>query len=138
MIGLDTNVLLRCFVDIDDPAQAQRAQAQRVRAFVASRCTRDDPGHVDRVTLCEMIWVLARGYRYPKAEIARILDALLDRENLVLEDADCVAAALRIFRTSGVDFADALIGRVNQARGCETTATFDRGAAKLEGFVRVA
>ena len=36
-----------------------------------------------------------------------------------------------------IDFADVLMGEVNRARGCEVTATFDRKAAKLEGFVRV-
>ena len=35
-------------------------------------------------------------------------------------------------------FADILIGEVNRARCCQATATFDRKAARLEGFVRVA
>jgi predicted nucleic-acid-binding protein len=54
-----------------------------------------------------------------------------------LEDDGAVRAALQAFKTRNVDFADALIGAVNHARGCEATATFDRKAAKLEGFVRV-
>jgi predicted nucleic-acid-binding protein len=54
-----------------------------------------------------------------------------------LEDADVVGSALRIFSSGNVDFADALIGEVNRALGCEATATSDRKAAKLDGFVSV-
>jgi hypothetical protein len=42
-----------------------------------------------------------------------------------------------VFATSNVDFADVLIGQVNGAWGCSATATFDRKAAKLDGFVRI-
>jgi predicted nucleic-acid-binding protein len=45
---------------------------------------------------------------------------------------------LQTYEGSSIDFADALIATVNLARGCEATATFDRKAAKLDGFVRVA
>lgn len=131
MIGLDTNVILRCFVD-DEPEQARRA-----RKFVADRCTRENPGFVDRVALCEMVWVLVRGYQFERMQTADIVSKLLASPEIVLEDSDAVRAALRIFIESNVGFADALIGEVNRARGCEATATFDRKAARLKEFVRV-
>jgi predicted nucleic-acid-binding protein len=131
MIGLDTNVILRCFVD-DDPEQARQA-----RQFVADRCTRENPGFVDRVALCEMVWVLSRGHRFDRRRAAGIISQLLASTEIVLEDSDAVRAALRTFMERNVDFADALIGEVNRARGCDTTATFDRRAAKLESFIRV-
>jgi predicted nucleic-acid-binding protein len=37
----------------------------------------------------------------------------------------------------GLDFADALLGRVNRRLGCEYTATFDRKAARHPGFRRL-
>jgi predicted nucleic-acid-binding protein len=131
MIGLDTNVILRCFVD-DDPNQARQA-----RQFVAARCTRENPGFVDRVALCEMVWVLVRGHRFDRMKAADVVSRLLASDEIVLEDSDAVRAALRTFMESNVDFADALIAEVNRARGCEATATFDRKAAKLNGFVNV-
>lgn len=131
MIGLDTNVLARLFVD-DDLAQAGRA-----RGFVASKCTAQNPGHVDRVALCEMIWVLTSAHKYGRAEIVKVVEELLASNDIILEDAATVRAALRIFATRSVDFADVLIGAVNSDRGCETTATFDREASKLEGFTLV-
>lgn len=131
MIGLDTNVILRCFVD-DDPNQARQA-----RRFVAGQCSRENPGFVDRVALCEMVWVLLRGHRFDRKKAADVVSRLLASSEIVLEDSDAVRAALRTFVERNIDFADALIGEVNRARGCEVTATFDRKAAKLEGFIRV-
>ncbi len=131
MIGLDTNVILRCFVD-DDPNQARQA-----RQFVADRCTRENPGFVDRVALCKMVWVLLRGHRFDRTKAADVVSRLLASREIVLEDSDAVRAALRTFMKSNIDFADALIGEVNRVRGCEVTATFDRKAAKLTGFISV-
>jgi predicted nucleic-acid-binding protein len=131
MIGLDANVIPRCFVD-DDPQQAKQA-----RQFVAARCTRENPGFIDRVALCEMVWVLLRGHQFGRTKAADIVSKLLASSEIVLEDRDAVRAALRTFLERNVDFADALIGEVNLARGCEATATFDRKAAELDGFVSV-
>jgi predicted nucleic-acid-binding protein len=131
MIGLDTNLLVRYFVE-DDPVQTKQA----VR-FINKRCTSNEPGFVDRVALCELVWVLSRGHGYRRSEIARVIEELLASQDLRLEDHEAVRAALRMYRDSGIDFADALIGQVNRARGCEATATFDRKAAKLHGFVLV-
>lgn len=131
MIGLDTNVLVRLFVD-DDPVQVRQA-----REFVNARCTPDEPGFVDRVALCELVWVLASGYGYGRDAVVKVIQTLLGSRDVVLEDREAVSAALRAFRVRGIDFADALIAVVNRSRGCEFTATFDRKAATLDGFVGI-
>jgi predicted nucleic-acid-binding protein len=123
--------VIRLFVD-DDPAQAQAA-----RDFVRSRCSEDNPGHVDRVALCELVWVLGGANRYSRADIGKIVEELLMSADIVLEDDQAVRAALQAYVASNVDFADALIGEVNRLRGCEATATFDRKPARLDGFIRV-
>ena len=131
MVGLDTNVIVRLFVD-DDPQQAQVA-----RQFVASKCSESDPGFIDRVALCELIWVLTSVHGYRREAVADVIELLLENRDMRLEDADVARDALQEYRMSGVEFADILIGHINLARGCEITATFDRRAAKLKGFVRV-
>lgn len=131
MIGLDTNVILRCFVD-DDPEQARQA-----RQFVADNCTRENPGFIDRVALCEMIWVLVRGHRFDRSKAADVVSRLVASSEILLEDGEAVRAALQSFMGSNIDFTDALIGEVNRARGCTATATFDQKASRLPGFVRV-
>jgi len=131
MIGLDTNVIVRLFVD-DDPKQVRLA-----RSLVADRCTVENPGFIDRVALCELVWVLAGVHNYARAAIADVVETLVGSRDLRLEDHDLVRRALQDFRASNVDFADILMGHVNLARGCEATATFDRKAASLKGFLRV-
>ena len=131
MIGLDTNVVVRLFVD-DDPKQAELA-----RNLVARQCSPENPGFIDRVALCELLWVLASAHGYGRAAIAGVVETLLAARDMQLEEDNLVESALEDYRASNVDFADILIAHVNRARGCEATATFDRKAAKLEGFFRV-
>jgi predicted nucleic-acid-binding protein len=131
MIGLDANVLLRYFVK-DDPVQWERTTR-----FIAAQCTEENPGFIDRVALCEMVWVLSRGHGYGRADIARVIRQLLATQELLLEDENLVRSALRTYEGSSLDFPDALIGTINLASGCEATATFDRKAARNDGFVLV-
>jgi predicted nucleic-acid-binding protein len=131
MIGLDTNVLLRYIVK-DDLAQWERAMR-----FISAQCTSKSPGFIDRIALCELIWVLARGHGYGRSDITRVIEQLIASKELVLEDEELVRLALHSYADSGVDFPDALMAKINIAHGCEATATFDRKAAKLEGFISV-
>ncbi len=131
MIGLDTNVLARHLVG-DDPVQTPKA-----RALLAARCTVDDPGYVNRIVLCELVWVLARGYRYDRRTIAGALEQLLNAAELRIEDREAAIDALAAYRGSQADFADCLMGPLNRAAGCERTMTFDRDAAALPEFAAV-
>jgi predicted nucleic-acid-binding protein len=46
-----------------------------------------------------------------------------------------VRSSLQNYEKSGIDFPDVLMAKVNLAHGCEATATFDRKAARVEGFL---
>lgn len=131
MIGLDTNVLVRFLVE-DDPVQTPNAIQ-----FVTTHCRAGSPGFINRVTLCELVWVLSSGHEYRRAEIAAMLEDLAASDEFLLEDEETVRAALLIYNDSNVDFADILVAEINRARGCEATATFDRKAANLSGFIPV-
>ncbi len=131
MIGLDTNILLRYFVK-DDLVQWKRATH-----FISTRCTAENPGFIDRIALCEMVWVLTRGYGYGRTDIVRIVGQLLASQELFLEDEKLVRSAVQSYDGSNIDFPDALMAKVNLARGCDATATFDRKVAKLDGFIGV-
>jgi predicted nucleic-acid-binding protein len=131
MIGLDTNVLIRHLVE-DDPLQTQQ-----VAKLLADRCSEAEPGFVNRIVLCEAVWTLDRTYGYGRADIVRVLEALIFTRELLIEDREHVAAALKTYRTHKIDFSDALIVEINRARGCKATATFDRRASRVSGFVGV-
>jgi predicted nucleic-acid-binding protein len=132
MIGLDTNVLVRLVVG-DDPQQTDQA-----KRFVNRRCTPNSPGFINCIVLAEFVWLLAGTYGYGRSEIATAIEGLLAGDDRVVEHHDEVRASLEDFKAGRADFADALIGHINRARGCEATATFDRKAAKLDSFIPVA
>jgi len=128
MIGLDTNVVLR-FVLQDDIGQSPRSTA------LFDSLSPQSPGYISIVTLAELAWVFDRTYRKPRNEIAVLLRGLLESNDLVLENHDAVAQALRRFDSSNADFSDCLIERLCASGGCSRTMTFDVGAAKSAGMV---
>jgi predicted nucleic-acid-binding protein len=124
MIGLDSNVLAR-YIAGDDASQSAAA-ARVIESFSA-----ESPGFVPLVVIAELVWVLQHSYRLNKHEIAEVVEKLLRSAELMLENAEIVAQALREFRRSRADFADCLIERCAHAAGCQHTVTFDKRAASL-------
>jgi predicted nucleic-acid-binding protein len=131
MIGLDTNLLVRLVVG-DDPQQTRQA-----KAFVDRHCTPESPAFINCVVLAELVWVLKASYEYTRLQIAAAVEDIMIGADRMIEHAAAVQASLDDYRAGRLDFTDALIAHVNKIRGCDATATFDRKAAKLRGFVRV-
>ncbi len=127
MIGLDTNVLVRYLMQ-DDAAQAAKASR------LIERCSADEPGFITLVVLVELVWVLESSYDIQRARIAAALELLLRTRELRVEQAEVAWHAVRVYRESRADFADALIARCAAAAGCERILTFDRDAARLAGM----
>ena len=123
MIGLDTNVLARYIVR-DDPRQT--ATATRL---IEARCTVHDPGSVTLVVLCELVWVLDRGYGYGRPDIAGVLRRILSADDLQVEHSELAWQALNLYEQEKADFSDYVIGLANRERKAETTYTFERRAA---------
>jgi predicted nucleic-acid-binding protein len=97
-------------------------------------CTQDRPGFINRIVLCELVWVLESGYGYPKEAIARVLEKVLRTTQFQIEDLQAAWKAFRLYQKGKADFADCLLGTVNRAAGCERTVTFDRQTGEIEGF----
>ncbi len=128
MKGLDTNVLVRIVVN-DDARQTALA-----KKLLERESSLEEPWFINRIVLCELVWVLETSYRFPRAMIADALEHIFLTAEFEVENADQALSALRGYREGRADFADALLGTTNRARGCETTLTFDRGASRLEQF----
>jgi predicted nucleic-acid-binding protein len=131
VIGLDTNALVRLLV-ADDPIQAAQ-----VRNFIERHCSTETPGFIGCVVLAETVWVLESVYGMDRTDIARVVEQLLATPELLLQDHALVRASLDAFAKSSIGFTDMLIAEINRANGCDTTATFDRKAAKFDGFTLV-
>lgn len=128
MIGLDTNVLVRYSVR-DDPAQT--AAATRL---IESRCTAHDPGRVALVVLCELVWVLDRGYGYARPDIVGVLRKILGASDLQVEQSDLAWQALGLYESGKADFADYVIGLCNRMGQADVTYTFDRRTVDSDLF----
>lgn len=131
MTGLDTNVLVR-YIMQDDAAQSAKA-TQLIESL-----TREKPGFVTLVSVVELVWVLSSAYGLTRAQLSQALDALLHARQLVVDQADQVVRALRIYSAGSADFADCLIERAAAQAGCESTMTFDPAAAKSAGMTLLA
>ena len=102
--------------------------------MITKQCTRDDPGFINRIALCELVWALESAYGYSKDTIVAVLEKLLRTSQLKIEDVQAAWTAFRMYQKGKADFADCLQGTTNRLSGCETTVTFDQATRKLEGF----
>ena len=118
MIGIDTNVLVR-YIMQDEPNQSAKA-GELIESFDNAR-----PGYIALVSMVELYWVLTSCYELTNAQLLQLFEGLLRTSQLVVERAEQVAQALRVFAAGKADFADCLIERSAAAAGCEETMTFD-------------
>lgn len=129
MIGVDTNILVRYFLQ-DDPDQCSA-----VNRFFEKAESNADTLFVNAIVLCELCWVLERVYGYPKTDIAAILEKMMRSPYFIIENVESVWEAMIAYANSGIDFADLLIGKINHRSGCGHTVTFDKKASKLSEFL---
>jgi len=127
MIGIDTNILLRLWLN-DDPAQNKS-----IDALLAAHG--DTPGSllVTDVVLAEAVWTLKSAFDQDKPAQSLAVRSLLDETAFAFEDREAVAAALSLFEAGSCGFVDCLVVAKHARHGCDFTATFDRGMRKLPG-----
>jgi len=128
LIGLDTNVLVR-YLTQDDAAQAARSakvidQAAAAGLFISS------------IVVCELVWVLEDAYRQNRAQIAQVLERILQTAQFTFENKDLLWQSLDEYRNGKADLSDYLLGRIAQSAGCSHTVTFD-GALKGSSLFRL-
>ena len=115
----DTNVLVRAITD-DDPRQSRIAKLELARAEIIALAV---------PVLCELVWVLSRGYRIPLQEIAEATRRLIGVANVVIDRATVEAGLAMI--DAGGDFADGIIAHEGRRLGAESFISFDRQAVTL-------
>ena len=117
MIGLDTNILARYYIedDADAEAQKQRKAAQQLIESGSSLA-------VCKTVLLELEWVMRGYYGFGRERIAEVYRHLLSLNHVDVEDRTAVERALNHYQ-AGLDFADAL--HHASYRDCESMVTFD-------------
>ena len=117
MIGLDTNVLLAWVLE-DQPSQLPG----------------EGPFRVNHIVLAELVWILRSTFKSRRDDITKIVTEILETKELCFSGKEIIRAALDDFINGKADFPDYMLMREHMAVGCETTLTFDKKAARHEGF----
>ena len=118
-ITADTNLLVRILTE-DDERQAATARDELAEAELVA---------ITLPTLCELSWVLTRGYRLPASEVSRAIRRLLDSETVSV-DRPAIEAGLAILDAGG-DFADGVIAFEGRRLGADVLVSSDATAVQL-------
>jgi predicted nucleic-acid-binding protein len=130
MIGLDTNVLLRLFVE-DDLQQNERARRFFDAVGARETCV------VNPVVLAEFAWTLVRGFRKKRREVAHLIAEVLSADDVEILHRSAADRALTAYRIGKADFPDYFLAEINLELGCASTATFDKAALDSSAFSSV-
>ena len=117
MIGLDTNVLARYYIEDQSDAEAARQRAAARRLIESAR-----PLMVCKTVILEFEWIMRGYYGFSQAEVVSVLRHLLGLPHLTIEDRSTVEQAL-LHCDAGLDLADAL--HHASYRACASMASFD-------------
>lgn len=117
MIGLDTNVLARYYVDDKSDPEALR-QREAARRLLAS----GKPLMVCKTVILELEWVLRGYYGFKQQAVMSVMHHLLTLPQVEFEDKETLLQALSRYE-AGLDLADAL--HHASYRQCTSMASFD-------------
>lgn len=123
MIGVDTNVLVRVFVDEGGEDEV------RVRRFIAAHA-RPGAFFVALIVLVELLWTLKSSYDFPQPALSSVVRSLLGSDDFVIEKSALVEESMSLHATTNAGLADILIALSCRDAGCERAVTLDRRAAR--------
>jgi len=128
MIGIDTNILVRYLTQDDEKQSAISTQ------IINTYENNIESLFISNVVLCELIWVLERGYKYSKKEIINVTRGILSTIEFAFEYHEVLLLSLSDYEKCNADFSDILLGKINHLYGCEYTITFDIKTSSLKEF----
>lgn len=123
MMGVDTNVLVRYYID-DDSSQHQ----------IASDFVTTNEIYVSLIVLVESFWVMSRVYEVEKTGLIAIFEHLSKLSNVTIEQKTVFVRALDAYQRSSCDFTDALIFYLSEVQSFKVV-TFDKNASKKLGMI---
>ena len=123
MDAIDTNILVRYIVG-DDEFQLKQA---------VSLIESGDPKLINPIVLVELSWVLRSVYSLSREVIAETMKMIGSCGYFMYKRPGPVKFAIQHF-IDGLDLADALIVGTNKDDGAPVTYTFDKRAARMDGY----
>lgn len=124
IIALDTNVLVRVFVnDPDNPKQNELAR-ELVNQY--------ENIYISQIVQVELIWVLSRRMNFDKQDIIKVLEIIYHHNAIILEYPERFLKALELYKNHSADFSDYLIFSYANENNCPFW-TFDKKLSKTQG-----
>ncbi len=117
MIGLDTNILARYYIQDEADIEAEK-QHKSARKLMES----GEPLMVCKTVLLEFEWVMRGYYQFTSSDVSNVFQHLLSLEQVMIEDRTATQQAISNFEL-GFDFADVL--HHASYKDCTTVASFD-------------
>jgi predicted nucleic-acid-binding protein len=131
MIGIDTNILVRYLTNDD------LEQSNQVAALFAEYNEYESSIYINNIVLCELVWVLEKGYKYNTQQIATALKLILQTPEFSFDNHQLLTqSVIEYERSNTADLSDIIISLVNNNAGCNATYSFDKTAIKLGYFVQ--
>jgi len=117
MIGIDTNVLVRVFLE-DDVDQAEAAKKLMVAASKRNQL------FISSYALLEFVWVL-KVKNFTRKEIYEAIITLADSPGVTIGQREVVLSAAERFYKGKADFGNYMIFAEGEKYGAKTLKTFD-------------
>ncbi|MBS0349947.1 MAG: type II toxin-antitoxin system VapC family toxin [Proteobacteria bacterium] len=129
MIAIDTNILVRIFIDDLNDSQVKKSRdlAKKAKNVFLSE-----------IVLVEMVWVLSRAYDLTKQQILAILQEIYENSAFVVEREQNFLEGLLLFRENNADFSDCMILVAAKKADVKDFYTFDEKFAKLKPVKKLA
>ena len=127
MIAIDTNVLLRLFINDDEQ------QATKARALFESQAANGQFLWVADIVLAELVWALDKRYARPRAAVCAALNALTENATVVAESSDCLDEVITLYEQGPAGFVDCLLAVKARRAGCNALRTFEKKMKSLPG-----
>jgi predicted nucleic acid-binding protein len=127
---LDTSLLIRFFTN-DDPAKAERVRTLMDRVERGEERVALSP-----LVVFETIFTLQRGYKLPKAQVRQMIEDLLSLRTVHLPNKQHFYAALEIYATTPLSFADAYNTVYMRSQNLTEIWSFDDDFDRLAGITR--
>ena len=122
MIGTDTNILVRAYLEDD------KEQAEEAKEFLL-KTTKDKSLFISSYAIFEFAWVL-KTKNYSRKEIYEAVIMLMDSIGVIIGQKDVVLTALEKYIKGKADFGDYMILAEGEKNKAYKLKTFDKAIQK--------
>lgn len=129
MIGLDTNILARYYIQDESDTEAEKQHKSALKLVESGEFM------VCKTVILKFEWVMRGYYQFTSSDVSAVFQYLLSLKHIIIEDHISIQQAIANFEL-GFDFADAL--HHVSYKNCTSVASFDdkkfARRAKLNGL----